>query len=82
MDDFEAATEEWDNVIEIVPKFAKGVPNSYEENGHQDIVKETPLVTVAEFIQDFRSTINLNDEYEFDQVLDRNPLLGKSLLES
>ena len=24
MDDFEAAAEEWDNVIEIVPTFAKG----------------------------------------------------------
>ena len=24
MDDFEATAEEWDNVIEIVPTFAKG----------------------------------------------------------
>ena len=35
-------------------------------------------MTVAEFIQDFRTTINLNDEYDFDQVLDRNPLLEQT----
>ena len=63
MDDFEAATQEWDNVIEIVPTFAKG--NLSEENEEQEILKETPLVTVAEFIQDFRTTINLDEESEY-----------------
>jgi len=79
MDDFEAAAEEWDNVIEIVPTFAKGCPNSNEENGQeQEILRETPLVTVAEFIQDFRATINLEEESEFDQEPDRNPLIGQT----
>ena len=63
MDDFEAAAQEWDNVIEIVPTFAKGDFN--EESEEQEILKETPLVTVAEFIQDFRTAINLDEESEY-----------------
>ena len=44
----------------------KGCPNSNEENGQeQEILRETPLVTVAEFIQDFRATINLEEESEY-----------------
>ena len=44
----------------------KGCPNSNEENGQeQEIRRETPLVTVAEFIQDFRATINLEEESEY-----------------
>ena len=44
----------------------KGCPNSNEENGQeQEIHRETPLVTVAEFIQDFRATINLEEESEY-----------------
>ena len=43
-----------------------GCPNSNEENGQeQEILRETPLVTVAEFIQDFRATINLEEESEY-----------------
>ena len=44
----------------------KGCPNSNEENGQeQEIHRETPLVTVAEFIQNFRATINLEEESEY-----------------
>ena len=44
----------------------KGCPNSNGENGQeQEILRETPLVTVAEFIQDFRATINLEEESEY-----------------
>ena len=63
MDDFEAAAQEWDNVIEIVPTFANG--NLSAENGEQETLQETPLVTVAEFIQDFRTAINLDEESEY-----------------
>ena len=44
----------------------EGCPNSNGENGQeQEILRETPLVTVAEFIQDFRATINLEEESEY-----------------
>ena len=44
----------------------KGCPNSNDENGQdQEIIRETSLVTVAEFIQDFRATINLEEESEY-----------------
>ena len=44
----------------------KGCPNSNEESGQeQETHRETPLVTVAEFIQDFRATINLEEESEY-----------------
>ena len=44
----------------------KGCPNSNEESGQeQEIHRETPLVTVAEFIQDFRATINLEEQSEY-----------------
>lgn len=70
MDEFEKATEEWDNVQEIVPTFAAD-RNIINGNENQVDFKETPLVTVAEFIQDFRDSIHLEDEE--DDVFQVNP---------
>jgi len=77
MDEFEAAAEEWDNVIEIVPKFAKDESNLSDENAKEDVLKETPLVTVTEFINDFQSTINLDEECDVDQD-DYYPLIKQT----
>lgn len=78
MEEYEKAAEEWDNVQEIVPTFAnkdgRAAASSDVENAID--LKETPLVTVAEFIQDFREHINLEDEEDdVFEVNPQNPLL-------
>jgi hypothetical protein len=72
--DFEAATEEWDNVQEIVPTFSSGLVQP-EHEAEQDAIRETLLVTVPEVIQDFRGQdIELIED--FDELHhDMNPLL-------
>ena len=48
MEDFEAAAEEWDNVIEIVPTFAKGQEIS-EANFLVLISSKKPPIFFADF---------------------------------
>merc|ERR1719510_400101 len=57
--DFEAAAEEWDNVQEIIPIFTN---NEENREGQELEFRESPLVTIEEFIQDFRQNIDLNQE--------------------
>ena len=57
--DFEAAAEEWDNVQEIIPVFTN---NEENREGQELEFRESPLVTIEEFIQDFRQNIDLNQE--------------------
>lgn len=61
--EFEAATEEWDNVQEIVPTFSN-FPGGVNEVSANEEFKESLLVTIEEFIQDFRQNIDLNVEEE------------------
>ena len=58
--DFEAATEEWDNVQEIIPVFSNEADNQPEALLNE--FKESKLVTIEEFIQDFRENIDVNQE--------------------
>ena len=60
--DFEAATEEWDNVQEIIPVFTKNNEENRESQEADLEFRESPLVTIEEFIQDFRQNIDLNQE--------------------
>ena len=61
MEEFEAAQDEWNQVQEIVPKFAQ---ENNEQNAKNELV-ETPLIFVADFIQDFRNSIDLDLEEDF-----------------
>ena len=60
--DFEAAAEEWDNVQEIIPVFTKNNEEDREGQEAELEFRESPLVTIEEFIQDFRQNIDLNQE--------------------
>ena len=62
--DFEAATEEWDNVQEIIPVFTKNNEENRESQEADLEFRESPLVTIEEFIQDFRQNIDLNNYEE------------------
>ena len=79
MEDFEAAAEEWDNVQEIVPTFARDCGGHEDQNSRPEIAKETPLISVAEFIQDFRNNIDIDAEPSaLDPYTDQNPLIAQS----
>ena len=82
MDAFEAAAAEWDNVQEIVPTFAKDSDNFDEDQPNSIGLKETPLVTVAEFIQDFRQTLRVEEDEDTNDFMEHssNSFLNKSSL--
>ena len=50
---FEAAAEEWENVQEIVPTFSNDLAQ-HDEDSVPEEFKESLLVTIEEFITDFR----------------------------
>ena len=49
------ATKEWDEVVEIVPTFSHDMINSNNKNSLPPSVKDTPLVSVAQLLEDFRN---------------------------
>ena len=49
------ATKEWDEVAEIVPTFSHDMINSNNKNSLPPSVKDTPLVSVAQLLEDFRN---------------------------
>ena len=55
MKNLDDATKEWDEVQEIVPSFAHEMRNSHNINGIPPSVKNTPLVSVAQVLDDFRN---------------------------
>ena len=55
MKNLDDATKEWDEVQEIVPAFAHEMRNSNNINGIPPSVKTTPLVSVAQVLNDFRN---------------------------
>ena len=77
-EEFDAALEEWDNVQEIIPTFAKGGFQN-EEQETSIPFKETELIPVALFIEDFRNTIDLELEIIEDDS-DRRPILAQAAL--
>ena len=48
------ATKEWDEVAEIVPTFSHEMKNCGNKNSLPPSVKDTPLISVAQLIDDFR----------------------------
>ena len=53
---FEAAAEEWENVQEIIPTFSNDLAQ-HDEDSVPEEFKESLLVTIEEFISDFRYLI-------------------------
>ena len=53
-EEYNAALEEWSEIQEIIPTFSKG-----EQEHEESIFKETPLIPVDLFIEDFRNSIDL-----------------------
>ena len=49
------ATKEWDEVVEIVPTFSHEMINGNNKNSLPPNVKDTPLVSVAQLLEDFRN---------------------------
>ena len=49
------ATKEWDEVAEIVPTFSHDMINSNNKNSLPPSVIDTPLVSVAQLLEDFRN---------------------------
>ena len=49
------ATKEWDEVAEIVPTFSHDMINRSNKNSLPPSVKDTPLVSVAQLLEDFRN---------------------------
>ena len=49
------ATKEWDAVQEIVPSFATEMRSSLLQNNLHRSVKDSPLVSVDQVIQDFKN---------------------------
>ena len=79
-EEFDAALEEWDNVQEIIPTFSKGgFQNGNEEQEEAIPFKETELIPVALFIEEFRNTIDLELEVIEDDN-DQRPILAQAAL--
>lgn len=79
-EEFDAALEEWDNVQEIIPTFSKGgFQNGNEEQEEAIPFKETELLPVALFIEEFRNTIDLDLEVIEDDS-DQRPILAQAAL--
>ena len=79
-EEFDAALEEWDNVQEIIPTFSKsGFQNGNEEQEEAIPFKETELIPVALFIEEFRNTIDLELEVIEDDN-DQRPILVQAAL--
>ena len=51
------ATKEWDEVAEIVPTFSHDMINSNNKNSLPPSVIDTPLVSVAQLLEDFRKLV-------------------------
>lgn len=79
-EEFDAALEEWDNVQEIIPTFSKGgFQNGNEEQEEAIPFKETELIPVSLFIEEFRNTIDLDLEVIEDDS-DQRPILAQAAL--
>ena len=79
-EEFDAALEEWDNVQEIIPTFSKGgFQNGNEEQEEAIPFKETELIPVSLFIEEFRNTIDLDLEVIEDDN-DQRPILAQAAL--
>ena len=72
-EEYNAALEEWSEVQEIIPTFSKG-----EQEHEESIFKETPLIPVDLFIEDFRNSIDLDQEINEDES-DQRPILVQAV---